>query len=74
MVSQIEECCDENPNCRHRAECKKEFDTRCEEWRLNRQRTRKNYRMPTDKERYSTWMPVLNLKEIIRDVSANRIY
>ena len=74
MVSQMEECCDKNPDCRHREECKKEFDIRCEVWKFYRQCTRKSYRVPTDTERYSTWMPVLNLKEIIRDVSANRIY
>jgi len=79
MVSQMEECCDENPNCRHRTECKKRFEDYhfadpYKERKLAKEAIGKEPKQRTDAERYSTWMPGLNLKEIMRDVRASRIY
>lgn len=64
MIDEMGKCCDENPDCEYNKECKRLFDNRCTEWKLNRQRIAKSYRQPTATERYSNWMPVLHLKDI----------
>lgn len=70
----LKECCEDYPEgCGHEEECKRLFDARCGEWRFRR-RNGHPARIMTEAERYSDWMPTIEIRRVVKTIRESYTY